>query len=715
MHPTRWPVFASLIAVLLMLVMPLAPVAAQGEQHGLDPANMDLSVDPGQDFYRFANGGWLDQTEIPSDRASYGVFDALDELTSQQLLTLLDDVSTSGDLQEGTDEWKAAEIFRQGVDIDTRNAQGIEPIQPILDEIDAIDSLDELHAYHQKAVFSYLTGLFQIYADSDRQDSTVNAAYLSSSFLGLPNRDYYLEDDESNAAVREAYIDACAQFLVVAGYTEAEARTAAQAVYDLEHDLAKPTLTREQQQDFSLSYNPMTIDELKTAYPLLNWDAYFSDLGLTGVDTVIVTEKAYLEALPAIVEATPLETLKDFYKLEALWSFANYLSDDITDIRFSFRGGVLGGITEKPPIEERVLDQANGAVGEAIGQLYVDAYFPPEAKQQITELTEAEIAAFRQRLEANTWMSDETKARALEKLDAIAVKVGYPDRWRSYEPVSIEDSYAMTFLSAANAETRRDLEKIGKPVDRSEWILPPQTVNAYYNPTVNEIVFPAAILQPPFFDYQGDAAANYGGIGYVIGHELTHGFDISGSQFDAEGNLVSWWTEEDRTRFSELNQLAVDQYGAVEVLPGLNVDGQITVGENVADLGGLQIAYDALKIHLAAEGQSGLLATPGATPISSPMATPVTPALATPMASPVAAIDFDALTPQQRFFISAATVWREKIRDEALETQVRTDVHAPAKLRATLPLQNMDEFYEAFDIGPGDAMYLAPDDRIVIW
>jgi putative endopeptidase len=707
MRSTRWPVITSLIALLVVLST-FAPVAAQepGQLHGIDPGNMDLSVDPGEDFYRFANGGWLDRTEIPSDEGAYGVFNELDDLTKEQLLTLLDGVATSDELQEGTDEWKAAELFAQGTDIDTRNTQGIDPIQPLLDEIDAIQTLDDLHEYQETAAFSWLTGLFFVYAQPDLQDSSVNAAYLSSSFLGLPNRDYYLEDDESNIEVREAYIATLAEMLGYGGYDAAKAEEAAQAVYEFERALAEPTLTREEQQDFSLYYNPMTLAELETAYPLMDWEAYMADLGLTGVDTLIVTERKYLEALGDIVTDTPLEVLKDFYKLEVYWSFANYLGEDIGKTAFDFQGGVLGGVQEQRPLDERTLDQTSGMVGDAIGRLYVDEYFPPEAKEQITTLVDAEIAAFRLRIEANTWMSEETKAKALEKLDAMEVKVGYPDRWLSYEAVEIGDSYFSSFLSAANAETRRNLEKAGKPVDRSEWFIPPQVVNAFYNPTVNEIVFPAGILQAPFFDYQADPAANFGGIGMVIGHELTHGFDLQGSQFDAEGNLSNWWTEEDQAEFDVLNEKVVDQYGAIEVLPGLPVDGQITVTENVADLGGVQIAYDALQIYLADEGMPGALASPVASPMASPMATP--------MASPVA-IDFATLTPQQIFFISAATVWREKIRDEALETQVRTDSHAPAELRATMPSQNMDEFYEAFDIGPGDAMYLAPEDRVVIW
>jgi len=722
---------------LLFLLFPalFGPAVAyqHSSTHGLDQEDMDLTVDPAEDFYRFANGGWLDRTEIPGDRGSYGVFNELDDLTREQLLTLLDDVSSSSDLQQGSDTWKAAELYRQGTDIETRNEQGIEPIQPLLDQVDAITDLASLHEFQQTAEFSWLTGLFFVYVTSDLKDSSVNATYLSSSFLGLPNRDYYLEDEEGNAEVREAYIATLAEFLQYGGYDAARAETAAQAVFDLEKRLAEPTLTREEQQDASLSYNPRTLEELDTLYPEMDWSGYMRELGLTDVDTLIVTEPRYLEALDAIVKDTPIEVLKDFIKLEVYWSFADFLGEDIGQTAFEFQGGVLGGVEEQSPLEERTLDQTSGMVGEAIGQLYVDAYFPPEAKEQITTLVDSLIAAFRVRIEQNPWMTADTRKIALEKLDAMAVKVGYPDEWLSYEAVEIGDSYFESFLSAVNADTRWNLEKAGKPVDRAEWPVPPQVVNAFYNPTANEIVFPAGILQAPFFDFEADAASNFGAIGAVIGHEITHGFDLQGAQFDAEGNLSNWWSEEDLASFEELNQLVVEQYGAVEVLPGVNVDGQTTVTENVADLGGVQVAYDALELYLASQGDADAAATPIAslagspeaplagTPVTSPLdatpiATPIVEELpGTPGATPIVMTDFDSLTPQQRFFIAYATVWREEIRDEALQTQVQTDPHAPGQIRAVLPIQNMDEFYDAFDITEGDGMYLPPDERIVIW
>lgn len=690
----RWRLLAALIATLMAVstVMPaIASYQATPESGGatptaggpgIDPSNMDLSVDPGDDFYEFANGGWLEKTEIPSDEASYGVFNELDDLTTEQLLDLLDELAGSDEVQEGSDEWKAVQLFAQGVDVETRDAEGIEPIQPILDEIEAISSLEEFNVFQQEAGFYWLTGLFYTFVIPDLADSSVYAAYLSGPFIGMPNRDYYLEDDEANLDVREAYVEACTQFLALTGYGEAEAQAAAQAVYDLERDLVEPTLTREEQQDFSLYNNPRTLEELEAIYPLMDWQAYVEELGVTDVDTLTATELGYLEALDGILAGADLEALKDYVKLEVFWSFAEYLSADVEQIAFEFQGGALGGVTDQEPLEERVLEDVNFLLGDAVGQLYVAEYFPPEAKEQITALVDALVVAFRGRLEDSPWMTEETKATAVAKLEKMGVKVGYPDKWRSYAAADVEDDYAMTALSALNAEYRRQLERAGETVDKTEWNALAQEVNAFYNPLSNDITFPAGILQPPFFDYQADPAVNFGGIGFVIGHEITHGFDLQGSQFDADGNLANWWTEEDSAAFQALNDRAVEQFAAIEVLPGLFIDGQITVTENVADLGGVQVSHDALHTYLDANGDPG---------------------------------EIDGFSQDERFFISAATVWREEIRDESLTTQVKADPHSPAEVRATQPIRNMDEFHEVFDIGPGDPMYLSPEDRIVIW
>ncbi|MEA2510640.1 MAG: putative endopeptidase, partial [Thermomicrobiales bacterium] len=606
----------------------------------------------------------------------------LDDLTREQLLTLMADLADGGDLQEGSDEWKAVGLYAQGMDIATRNAQGVDPIRPLLDRIDGIADLDGFHRFQQTAEFSWLTGLFYTFVIPDLTDSSVYAAYLSGPFLGLPNRDYYLEDDAANLEVREAYVAVCAELLGYAGYEAAAARTAAQAVYDLERAFAAVTLTREEQQDFSLYNNPLTLAELAQHYPLMDWDAYVAELGLTGVERLTVTELRYLDALEGIVRGAPLSALKDYVKLEVMWSFADFLGEDVGETAFAFRGGVLGGAEEQRPLAERTLDQVSGMLGEAIGRLYVAQHFPPEAKAQIEALVDALLEAFGDRLERNAWMSPATKEKALEKLSKIGVKVGYPDTWRDYSAVEIGASYVDSFLSAVNADTRRQLARAGKPVDKTEWSVPPQVVNAFYDPLANDITFPAAILQPPFFDYQADPASNFGAIGFVIGHEITHGFDLQGAQFDADGNLANWWTEADNARFQGLNDRVVAQYGAIEVLPDLFVDGQITVTENVADVGGLRVSYEAMENYLARTGRPGKL---------------------------------DGFTQEQRFFIAAATVWREQVREESLTTQVKADPHSPARVRGTQPLRNTDAFFGVFDIRPGDRMWLPPDERITIW
>jgi predicted metalloendopeptidase len=457
---------------------------------------------------------------------------------------------------------------------------------------------------------------------------------------------------------------------------------AAERVYELEKRLAEPILRPEDFNDPGNFYNPRPVSDLIAANPGFDWPAFLEMLGIPEQETVVVTQLAYLDAVDEIVAATDLETLKDYLKLQVLRGAAPGLSEGMGEIVFAFYGTTLNGVEEQAPLAERALEAVNGSLGFALGQLYVDEYFPPEAKAEIEELVKGVIAATRARIEALAWMSPQTKETALEKLDAMRVKVGYPGKWQTYEGVTIEESLAQTLLSASLAESKRTLARIGEPVDREEWGMLPQTVNAYYSPTNNEIVFPAAILQPPFFDYQADPAFNYGGIGATIGHEITHAFDQSGSQFDAEGNFANWWSEDDLAKFEALTAEVAAQYDEVEALPGLNVDGALTIGENIADMGGLQIAYDALQAALADEDDPG--------PI-------------------------EGLTQAQRFFIAYAFSWAEEAREEALRTQLLTDEHAPAEVRAEQPARNMDEFFAAFAIEPGEPMYLPSEERIVIW
>jgi putative endopeptidase len=428
----------------------------------------------------------------------------------------------------------------------------------------------------------------------------------------------------------------------------------------------------------------------------MNWRSYLEELGIAGTERIIVTQSTYLVQLDEILNKTPIETLRDYLPVQLLWSFSNNLDQGLEKTAFtSFRA--LGGQSVMPPLDERVLNQVNGLMGDALGKLYVEEHFPPEAKTKISELVDGIVAAFRDRLERNEWMTPETRERAIEKLGTLRVKVGYPDTWEHYEDVEIGGTYVESVLSAANDSLHESLAEAGLPVDREEWGMNAQTANAYYNPLNNEIVFPAAILQSPFFDYRADPASNFGAIGFVIGHEITHGFDLSGSKFDENGKLTDWWTAADRERFEAQSQALVAQYDEIEVLPGLFVNGQLTVTENIADLGGVETTFDALQNLLAEQADAASLAASGgaATPLSTN-----------------APREF---SPEQRFFIAAATVWRGEIRDEALETRVRSGVHAPPKVRATQPLRNTNEFYDAFGIVEGDPMALAPSERIRIW
>lgn len=690
----RFPFLGSLFVALVLVlssgigVLAQSPVASPAASpvpatHGVQITDMDQSVDPTQDFYDFANGGWLARTEIPADSASYGVFDALFEQTNQQQFAQLDQLMKDNTLEVGSDQWKAVEFYKQGVDMDTRNAQGISPLKPQLDAIAAVTSLDDLHALFTTPAGNGIPDFFNVGLTADPADSSVNTAWLGGPALGLGDVTYYTEDSASNEAAREAYKTAATRFFQLNGMSETDAAAAAQAVYDFEATLAADMVTPVEAQDFSVIYNPTTLDDMQTLYPALDWQAYLTNLGATvdGSSMLVNSEIRLMENLANILEATDLQTIKDYLTLQVMMSGSPYLSQEVRDIRFGFQQ-TLYGLQEQRTVQEYTLTAVNGLMPDAMGQLYVSEYFSPEAKTEIEALVANLIAAFRVRLQNNPWMSAETKTAALEKLDAMRVKVGYPDKWQTYENYTIGDSYYATVNDSLIAESQEQMAKYGQPVDKSEWSMAAQEVNAQYDPSFNDITFPAAILQAPFFDPQADPASNYGAIGYVIGHEITHAFDLQGSQFDKDGNYANWWTEADQTAFQALNDKVVAQYDKVEVLPGEFVDGQLTVTENVADLGGLQAAFDALQLALPQNGDPG---------------------------------EIDGLTQAQRFFIAAAQVWREKIRDEALQAQLQSDPHAPGTARATVPAENMDPFYDAFGAQTGDKDYIAPADRVVIW
>lgn len=672
-----------LLSLVVMFAVQVVPAAAREPLVVANTlATMDLTVDPGVDFYRYANGGWLDQAEIPADFPAWDTMTMLDGQTRLQLVELLEREASDPSLVPESDTWKAVRLYQQGIDVGARNQAGMAPIQGILDEIAAISSEEELHAFLQTSIFLNVPGFFFVNPGPDVRGRDETIGYLTGPMLGMSNRGYYLVDDASNQPVQRAYINAAARLLSHGGVETEDPERAAELVFALETRLAEATWSQEESLDFDAILLEAPLAELEALYPPMDWTSYFESLGLK-TDHVTVTEERYMMKLSEIVTTTPLDVIKDYLALQLLWSSSAALDQETEEIAFTFYGNALSGLETQAPIEGRIFDQVNVLFGDALGQMFVTAHFSPAARKEGEELAQEVVDAFRVRLEQNEWMTPETRSAALAKLDAMQIKVGYPDSWDTYEDVSIGDSYFASALSAFTTSYREELSDVGAPIDREEWPFPPQTVNAMYNPANNEIVVPAAVLQAPLFDPNGDHASNLGSIGFVIGHEITHGFDIQGSQFDGKGMLTNWWTEEDAANFIELNNLVAEQYGALRV-EGMAIDGERTLAENVADLGGIQVAYDALQSELEAQDIT---------------------------AAPV----FSDFTPEQRFFISAAAVWRSAIRDEALNAQLAADTHAPSAIRAVQPLRNCDAFYEAFDIGPGDPMYLAPDERVVIW
>jgi putative endopeptidase len=654
-----------------------SPAPGEEAEHGIRIEDMDLLTDPGEDFYRFSNGGWLDRTELPGTSPSVGVFDQLqDEVTAQIAEVVLD-----LDPDEETDTGKVAVLYDQFTDEDQRNADSIEPIAEYLERIQAIDSVEAAEAYMAEHAWDP-TGIFGIYAGPSLADATLNVLYVGPAGLQLPDASYYTDDSEDGQAIIDAWLDTNAQMFQILGYTEAEAEAAAQDYFDFESALAGIMTPAEAYNDPSAYNNPITLGDLKEKWPTFDWDTFFATLEVDATGPMYADDIQWLDGIAGVLgDATP-EQLVAYLQASLVWSNAAYLSLDIADLSFAFFSGMLYGVTERRPIEERGIYVVQDVFPDALGQAYVAEAFPPEAKAEIEALVQNLITAFEQRIRENTWMSDATKEEALKKLDLMAVKVGYPDTWKTYEDVAIGDSLFATIDNANLAVFEENLSRVGQPVDRTEWGIAPFTVNAYYNPQMNEIVFPAAILQAPFFDPEADLASNYGAIGFVIGHEITHGFDQSGSNFDGEGNIVQWWTDEDAAAFEDLQQQLIDQYDAIEVAPGVNVDGALTIGENIADLGGLQTAYDALLVALGEEGQE-----------DQPW----------------------FLTQQQRFFVAASSAWREKATPEWVEYLVANDVHAPASVRGVQPLRNMDTFYEAFGIDESDPVWLPEEERIVIW
>ena len=661
---------------------------AQKKVPGIDLSLMDTSVSPKNDFFNFVNGTWLKNTEIPADKTRWGSFDELRQNTDKDALEILKDAANNPKYNSNTDQGKAINMYKVAMDTIARDKQGIKPLLPYLARIDAVKNITDLQKLMmQEEAKGGGVGFFGIGIGADDKNSNRNVVTLGVGSLGLPDRDYYLSDDADSKEKREKYLLHIARMLEFLGENPKQAKKNAAKVLALEIEMSRPRLDRVERRDARKQYNPTSISDLQKMIPIFKWKNYFEGVGFKALDTVIVSQPRYMEALQTIFANNKVADWKAYMRWMLVRGSASQLSTKMESANWEFYGKTLTGALKQRPRHEKALQVVNGTVGEALGKLYVEKKFPAEAKEKAFKMIRNVMRAYQNRINNLVWMSDETKTKAIEKLNGLTIKIGYPDKWEDYSALIVNSpeeggSYFLNAKNIAEWNWKKELEKQGKPVDKTQWGMSPQTVNAYYNPSYNEIVFPAAILQPPFYNYLADEAVNYGGIGAVIGHEISHGFDDEGSRFNAEGNLVDWWTEADLNQFTALGTALADQYSALEPLPGIHVDGKFTLGENIGDLGGINAAYDGLQLYIRENGNPGLI---------------------------------DGYTPEQRLFISWATIWRSKMRDEALKNQVKTDPHSPGMYRAYVPLLNLDTFYDAFNIKPGDGMYFEPNKRVKIW
>ncbi|MBS1548421.1 MAG: M13 family metallopeptidase [Bacteroidetes bacterium] len=649
---------------------------------GLDKASMDLSVKPQDDFYNFVNGTWMKTAKIPADKSTWGSFNKLAEDTDNNSMTILNSLLKE-QFTPGSEGKKIQDLYATYMDMNKRNADGINPIKGDLAKIDAIKNMSDLQKYLISATKDGDNTLYAWGIDADMKDSKMNAVYLGNPELGL-GRDYYQKTNTKNTETLAKYTQYVGEMLQVLGYKNAE--DTAKKIVEFEKKIANTYLTNEQIRDATLQYNPATMSDLKKMVKTVNLPDYLTKAGVT-TDKVILGEKKFYQNFDQLINEKNLAVIKDYLKFHLLSGASGYLTQDLDNKKFEFYGKYLNGQQEQRALNKRAYQLINGSLGEAFGKLYVEKYFSASDKQKMVELIDYLKKSFGQHIENLSWMSDTTKKKALEKLNKFTVKVAYPDKWKDYSKLNIEaesqgGSIYKNLQNISEWQYQKDLDKIGKPVDKTEWGMTPQTVNAYYNPLNNEIVFPAAILQPPFFNPKADAAINFGGIGAVIGHEITHGFDDSGAQFDADGNLVDWWTSEDKANFEKATKALAAQYDHYEPVKGTKVNGTFTNGENIADLGGVNIAYDALQLYLKDHGNPG---------------------------------NIGGYTQDQRFFLSWATVWRTLSSEKYMMNQVKTDPHSPGYFRSFGPLVNTDAWYKAFNVQPGDKHYKAPEERVKIW
>ena len=648
---------------------------------GIDLTNLDTTAVQGADFYQYACGGWMKKHPLTNEYSRFGSFDMLAENNREQLKGLIVEIA-AGQNAQGTIGQKIGDIYNLAMDSVKLNADGVTPIQADLEKIASVKDKSEIVPLMAELAHSGVFPYFSFYVGADIMDSKSNLFQLYQGGISLGEKEYYLDNDDVTVNIRNKYKEHIVKMFQLAGFDEAAAKKKMEAVMDIETRIAKASFSAVEQRNPAANYHKMSLDELKKEIPGIDWDAFLNGIGGKGVTELSVSQVDPIKEVEKIINSLPVENQIAYMQWSLIDRAAGYLSDDLVAQNFDFYGKTLSGKQTNQPRWKRAVSTVNGVLGEAVGQMYVEKYFPAAAKERMVQLVKNLQTALGERIRNLEWMGDSTKIKAIEKLNSFYVKVGYPDKWRDYTGLNIEkDSYWANVKRATEFELDYMLSKAGKPVDRDEWGMTPQTVNAYYNPTTNEICFPAGILQYPFFDMNADDAFNYGAIGVVIGHEMTHGFDDQGRQFDKDGNLKDWWTAEDAKRFEERAQVMVNFFDSIQVLPGLNANGSLTLGENIADHGGLQVSFQAFK-----------------------NATKDAPLLVK-----------DGFTPEQRFFLSYAGVWAGNIRDEQIRLQTKSDPHSLGRWRVNGALPQIGAWYDAFGIKEGDPMYLAPEKRVSIW
>ena len=653
------------------------------QRKAIDPANMDASVSPGDDFYQFANGTWLMKNPVPDDYSRYGSFEELREKNLEDLQTVMETATNNKNAVKGSNIQKIGDFYASGMNTEKIEQDGLTPIKPYLDRIEATKSLNDVQNMIVLLHKMNITPLFNFFSEQDYKNSAMNIGWFYQGGLGLPDRDYYTDTSPQSDEIRKEYKSHMQRMFQLLGDSEEHAKANAETVMKIETRLAKSSMTLVEQRNPKIIYNPMSLQEFQRMAIQYNWVGYLSQMGVDPNCTLNIAQPKYFKEISIMVRQIPVKDWKTYLRWNLINETAEYLSADFENANFDFYGKFLSGTQTLQPRWKRVLNTTSQSLGEAVGQIYVEKYFPPEAKDRALDLVYNLKHAFAEHIKNLDWMSDATKVKALEKLDAFRIKIGYPEKWLDYSDLEINrDSYVNNILNANAFEVQRTLKKINKPVDITEWYMSPQTVNAYYNPGVNEIVFPAAILQPPFFNFKADDPVNYGGIGAVIGHEMTHGFDDQGRQYDKEGNLNDWWTKADEEKFNERTKLVIEQADNYTVLDTFKINGELTLGENIADLGGLTIAYTALQIAMQKN--------------------PTNP-------------EIDGFTPEQRFYLSWAQVWRTNIRRENQLLRLKTDVHSPAKYRTNGPVSNLPEFHKTFNVTDDQTLFRTPEEIARIW